>query len=155
MTWAPAACSSSSQMALARGSVSDPPCNRSHGASWLQHPVHFCEALFGRWQVEEDEGDDRNLKTVGRQRQPLNIHECQRARVPLFGQAEHALRTIDADDHRAWGSTPYRRQQCTRASADVDNAPGRAGERTACNEALANRPDDGTPPSVIGFGAPA
>ena len=41
--------------------------------------------------VPMEKGDDRNLKTVGGQRQPLHIHECQRARMPLFGQAEHAL----------------------------------------------------------------
>ena len=51
--------------------------------------------------MEQDEGDERYLKPVGRQRQPLYIHQGQWALVPLFGQVEHALRTIDADDHSA------------------------------------------------------
>src|SRR5213595_1959064 len=41
-----------------RGLCLRPPCNRAHGASWLQHPVDLCEALFRPWQLEEDEGDD-------------------------------------------------------------------------------------------------
>ncbi len=48
-----------------QGLILRPPRNRAHGASWLQHSVHLREALFGEWQVEEDEGDDGYIKTVG------------------------------------------------------------------------------------------
>src|SRR5204863_3893564 len=93
------------------------------------------------------------LKTVGRQRQPLNIHEGQRARVPLFGEAEHALRTIDADDDGARSRQLDCWQRRASACANVEDVAGLGGQREAGDQTLANRPDDGTPQSVIGLGA--